>query len=99
MFRRVFGPAGQQLITDQAAIAPLFRPVDYPLGIIAGDRSLDVVSRHIIGKPSDGKVSIESTKLNGMADHCIVPTSHLMLTYRRSVNQRITLFLKEGRFE
>lgn len=36
LFRRVFGPAGKQLITNQGAIAPLFGPVDYPLGIIAG---------------------------------------------------------------
>lgn len=98
LFRRVFGPAGQQHITNQAAIAPLFGPVDYPLGIIAGDRSLDVVCRRIIGKPNDGKVSIESTKLEGMADHCVVPVSHLMLTYRRRVNRLIAQFLKEGRF-
>lgn len=98
LFRHVFGPAGQQLITNQAAIAPLFGPVDYPLGIIAGDRSLDVVCRHIIGKPSDGKVSVESTKLDGMADHCVVSTSHLMLTYSHRVNQLIAQFLKEGRF-
>ena len=97
-YRHCFGPAGQQLTTNQSAIAHLFSGVDYPLGIIAGDTSLDVVCKHIIGKPSDGKVSIESTKLEGMSAHCVVPVSHLMLTYSRRVNRLIAQFLAEGKF-
>src|SRR6478735_8760749 len=44
-YRAFFGPAGQQLGTQRdSAIAALFPPVDYPVGIIAGDRSIDPVA-------------------------------------------------------
>ena len=38
-YRAWFGPAGQQLVTQRdATIAAMFPPVDYPVGIIAGNR-------------------------------------------------------------
>src|SRR4051812_31167808 len=41
VYRAFFGPAGQQLGTQRdAAIEALFPPVDYPVGIIAGNRSI-----------------------------------------------------------
>ena len=41
-YRAFFGPAGQQLGTQRDdAINALFPPVDYPVGIIAGNRSID----------------------------------------------------------
>lgn len=44
-----YGPAGQQLVTNQRALAELFGAVDYELGIIAGNRTIDPVSSFIIG--------------------------------------------------
>ena len=45
-YRAFFGPAGQQLGTQRdAAIEALFPPVDYPVGIIAGNRSIDPMAR------------------------------------------------------
>ena len=40
-YRAWFGPAGQQLVTQRdATIAAMFPPIDYPVGIIAGNRSI-----------------------------------------------------------
>src|SRR4249920_1302074 len=77
VYRAFFGPAGQQLGTQRdAAIETLFAPVDYPVGIIAGDRSIYPITSAFLPKPHDGRVSVENTRLDGMADHIIVETSH-----------------------
>ena len=51
-------------------------PVDYPVGIIAGNRSIDPVAGTMLPKPHDGRVSVANTKLEGMADHVVVAASH-----------------------
>ncbi len=98
LYRHAYGPAGQQITTRDAGIDALFAPVDFELGVIAGDRSLDKICSRIIGQPNDGKVSIASTKIEGMKAHRIVPSSHLMLTYRRSVMGLVERFLGDGEF-
>ena len=62
-YRAFFGPAGQQLGTQRdAAIEALFPPVDYPVGIIAGNRSIDPVAGTMLPKPHDGRVSVANTR-------------------------------------
>ena len=76
-YRAFFGPAGQQLGTQRSAVDhALFPPVDYPVGIIAGNRSIDPVAGTMLPKPHDGRVSVANTKLDGMADHVVVAASH-----------------------
>lgn len=98
LYRWQFGPAGQQLVTDDTVRAHLFGPVDFPLGIIAGNYAMDKLSAAIIGQPNDGKVSVESTKLEGMAAHVVVPVSHLMLPYNGRVMALSAQFLRTGLF-
>ena len=99
-YRAWFGPAGQQLITarDQA-LASILPPIDYPVGIIAGNRSVDPVSSFfLLPGPNDGKVSVQNTKLVGMADHIVVGASHTwLLRNRRAIDQTVA-FLRGGRF-
>lgn len=95
LFRRFFGPAGQQLVTH--------RPADYPLpaapiGIIAGDRAIDPIGQRIIGGANDGKVSVASTRLAGMADHLVVPVAHTLLPAHPEVQRQVLAFIKEGAF-
>ena len=74
-YRAFFGPAGQQLGTQRdAAIEALFPPVDYPVGIIAGNRSIYPVAGTMLPKPHDGRVSVANTRLDGMADHVVIGT-------------------------
>src|SRR6266545_1600334 len=76
-YRAFFGPAGQQLGTRRSAVDHAMLPsVDYPVGIIAGNRSIDPVAGTMLPKPHDGRVSVANTKLDGMADHVVVRTSH-----------------------
>jgi len=100
LYRKLYGPAGQQLITDQTAIADLFGTVDYELGIIAGNRTIDPVSSLIIGfrNPNDGKVSVESTRLDGAAAHIVIPTNHTFFPLSKVMWNQTLSFLKDGRF-
>jgi pimeloyl-ACP methyl ester carboxylesterase len=98
-YRAWFGPAGPQLVTQRdATIAAMFPPVDYPVGIIAGNRSVDPIMSAFLPKPHDGRVSVENTRLDGMADHIIVGTSHPWLIRNgRAIEQTIT-FVRDGSF-
>ncbi|MEI1252039.1 esterase/lipase family protein [Rhizobium aouanii] len=100
LYRKVYGPAGQQLITDRTVMTELFGTVDYELGIIAGNRTIDPVSSLIIGLrvPNDGKVSVESTRLDGAAAHIVIPANHTFLPVNRIMWSQTLSFLKDGRF-
>ncbi|GJE26674.1 esterase/lipase family protein [Methylobacterium organophilum] len=100
LYRRVFGPAGAQLTTRRsAALERLLGPVDYPLGVIAGDRSSDpVASRLFLEGPNDGRVTVARTRLAGMADHLTLHTTHATMMWNRRVMAETLQFLCEGRF-
>jgi acetyl esterase/lipase len=98
-YRAWFGPAGQQLITTRdAALDAILPPVDYPVGIIAGDRSIYPVSSVFLPKPHDGRVSVANTRLNGMVDHIVINASHPSLVRSRLAIEQTIAFLREGRF-
>jgi pimeloyl-ACP methyl ester carboxylesterase len=98
-YRAFFGPAGQQLGTQRdAAINAMLPPVDYPVGIIAGDRSIYPLASALLPKPNDGRVAVENTKLDGMADHIVVRSSHPWLVWNRLAIGQTVAFLRDGRF-
>ena len=98
-YRAFFGPAGQQLGTQRdTAIEALFPPVDYPVGIIAGNRSIDPVAGTMLPKPHDGRVSVANTKLDGMADHIVVAASHPWLMRDAVAIAQTIAFLQGGKF-
>ena len=99
LYRAFFGPAGQQLGTQRdAAIEALLPPVDYPVGIIAGNRSIYPLASAFLTKPHDGRVSIENTKLDGMADHIVIPASHPWLMRNSIAIAQTIAFLRDGTF-
>jgi pimeloyl-ACP methyl ester carboxylesterase len=100
LYQKLYGPAGQQLITDQSGFAEIFGPVDFDLGIIAGNRTIDPISSLVIGyrRPNDGKVTVENTKLEGAADHIVVATNHTFFPSSRVMWQQAEAFLCNGLF-
>ncbi|MCV9963967.1 alpha/beta fold hydrolase [Pararhizobium sp. BT-229] len=98
-FRYLYGPAGQQLVTDQKAFASIFANDGFDLGIIAGDAARNPILDRIMGQPSDGKVSVESTKLACAADHFVVHSNHTLLPHNRTVWDQTTAFLRNGVFD
>ena len=99
-YRAFFGPAGQQLGTQRdAAVDAILPPVDYPVGIIAGNRSIDPITSVFLPKPHDGRVSVANTRLDGMADHVVVNTSHPWLVRNSVAIEQTIAFVRDGRFD
>jgi pimeloyl-ACP methyl ester carboxylesterase len=98
-YRVYFGPAGQQLITSRdAALDAIIPPVDYPVGIIAGNRSIYPIASALLPKPNDGRVSVDNTRLDGMTDHVVVGASHPWLVRNNLAIRQTIAFLRDGRF-
>lgn len=98
LYKKLYGPAGQQLTTNQTQLTDLLGKVDYKVGVIAGSFSIDPISSLLLEKPHDGKVSVKSTMLPGMTDHIIVSASHTFFPHNKAVHQQTLYFLKNGRF-
>jgi pimeloyl-ACP methyl ester carboxylesterase len=99
IFRAFYGPAGQQLTTEQDAELTSLPPPDYAVGVIAGISAIDpIASRFILPRPNDGRVSVNSSKLANMTDHTIVKASHAGLLRHRVAIEQAIAFLREGRF-
>jgi pimeloyl-ACP methyl ester carboxylesterase len=80
LYRAFYGPAGQQLTTKSDAALTSLPPVDYPVGVVAGTRTLDPIAWYfILPRPNDGRVSVESSKLDCMADHVTIKAPHNLL--------------------
>ena len=99
LYRNFFGPAGQQLTTDQSKVKNLLGTVDYELGIIAGDRSIDPISSVILKGKDDGKVRIKNTKTKGMTDHIVIHATHTMMMKNKSVINQTEHFITHGKFK
>jgi hypothetical protein len=99
LYQLAYGPAGAQLSTAvQCVRREKLGPPDYPVGVIAGERSINPLSALILPRPNDGTVSVASTRLDGMADHIVLPVSHTgMLMNGRVIDETIA-FLRDGRF-
>src|SRR5688572_28229455 len=80
LFKKINGPGGPQLGTGPNSLPNRLGPVNFELGIIAGDRSINSInSTFFIVGPDDGKVSVERTKVGGMKEHLVIQTSHPFL--------------------
>ncbi|MFT4639595.1 MAG: triacylglycerol lipase [Verrucomicrobiales bacterium] len=99
LFKMINGPAGSQLGTgDDGFIAQLDSP-DFEVGVITGDRSINLILSLFISGKDDGKVSVESARLPGMRDFRVVHTAHPFIMKNRQVIAATIRFLEQGRFE
>lgn len=97
-YRWINGPAGLELGTDSSSVPNSLGQVDFELGIIAGTRTVNPILSTMLPNPNDGKVSVESTKMDGMADHVEVAASHTFILRNDEVINQVIHFLENGAF-
>ena len=98
-FELINGPAGRQLGTNFSSIPRALGPVDFELGVIAGTQSINLILSTMLPDPDDGKVSVDSTKVEGMADFIALPTTHPFMMRNEAVIDQTVYFLKNGSFK
>ncbi len=101
LFRWLMGPAGQQLSTREDSVPNQLGAVDYPVGVIAGNKHafFDHLFAKIIPGLDDGKVSVERARVAGMSDFLIVNESHPYIMESRYVQFETGYFLQHGCFK
>ena len=98
LLRALLGPSGVRLGTDSTGIAGELGPVEFSLGIITGDRSINPIGSWLIPGPDDGKVAVSRARVEGAADFIVVPATHTFIMNRRDVAEEVVHFLESGAF-
>jgi triacylglycerol lipase len=97
-FAGAVGPAGLELGTNGHSVPLRLGPADFEVGIITGDRGINPLTSPMIPGEDDGKVSIESAKLEGMTDFLVVSETHLAIRRSEEVIDQVIHFLTSGTF-
>jgi hypothetical protein len=73
-------------------------PPAFEAGVIAGCRSVEPHLARYIPGPSDGKVAVARTRLEGMRDFLVVERSHPFAMRAPEVIEAVFRFLEQGHF-
>lgn len=97
-FNTINGEAGKQLGTVGSLLLQSLGPVAFDLGVIAGTSSLNPIYSAMLPGEDDGKVTVNSTRVEGMRDHIALPVTHTFMMRNERVVAQVVHFLWEGRF-
>ena len=97
-FGMLWGPTGAVLGTGPDSIVNELGPVSFELGVIAGDTNINPVNWFLMEGPNDSIVSVESTRVAGMAAHKVLPVTHSFMMRNNEVIDNTIHFLKTGSF-
>ena len=100
LYRRFFGPVGRELGTGEEEVPARLPGPDFGVGVIAGTRSWwNPLAWVWISEASDGTVTVESTRLDEMADFREVAAGHSLIMRKNEVIALTRRFLEDGTFD
>lgn len=97
-YQIILGPAARQLGTGKDSLTGQLKPVKAEIGIITGVSSSDPWFSPVIPGDDDGKVSVESAKLDEMSDFMLVHNGHTFIMRDEDVIKQVLYFLGHGTF-
>jgi len=98
LFNLINGPAGKELGMASNSIPLQLGPANFEVGIIAGNKSINLILSLMIDGENDGKVSIKNTKLEGMKDFIVLPVTHPFIMKEEPAIRQTIHFLIYGMF-
>jgi pimeloyl-ACP methyl ester carboxylesterase len=88
-----------QLTTGEESVPLQLGPVEFELGVIAGNINRRPPLPGIPDEASDGTVAVEETVVPGMVDFVELPASHTFMMWNPDVIAQVRFFLENGRFD
>ena len=98
IFKVANGPAGLQMGTDKNSLPCTLGPVNFPTGIIAGDKTVNPLLSSLFPETNDGKVSVCRAQVEGMRDFIVLPYSHTFIMQHVAVIEQALHFIQQGYF-
>jgi pimeloyl-ACP methyl ester carboxylesterase len=98
-YHLINGDAGMQLGTGEDSLPRRLGAANFDLGIIAGTQSVNLILSTMIPGTNDGKVSVESTRLEGMNDHIEMGVTHTFMMSNTAVIAQVIHYLESGKFK
>ncbi len=98
VFGFVAGPAGLELGPNWQQFESKLAVPPCPFAVVAGKLPEHAIANPLVDAESDFVVSVDETKLEGMADFAEVPQLHSFLMDDKSVQELVVSFLAKGHF-
>jgi hypothetical protein len=99
LFQDIIGPAGRQLSTRANSKPNTLEPIPGTIGVIAGSVTSDPWFAWMFTGPNDGKVSVESARLDEMTDFLVMAHGHTFIMNHNDVVEQVLFFLEHGKFK
>jgi len=106
LYKKIYGKAWGDFIIGGKFLKSLNEPhvsavgaTNYELGSIAGNSSHFLLNFFFKSKDNDRRVSVSSTKLEGMKDHIIINANHRNIIKSKETILQIKSFLLDGKFD
>ncbi len=97
-YRVFLGEAAKQIGTAPDSLPNQLGPVNFELGVIAGTRPDNPLAPFLLSGPNDGRVTVESAKVEGMKDFLALPKMHDIIMWDKEVLGCVLEFLNHGKF-
>ena len=99
LFHKLNGPGGMALGSEEGGFIQSLAEPDYEFGILMSTKTINPVASSFIPGKDDGRVSIKSSKLDGMKDFQLVRCNHHVIMKKEETIQQVVRFLVTGVFD